>query len=304
MEIKSLLFSLFLRISVDAASEGSVELSSRSTEQASKNKLFQTSLIVPSFFHENDASCKTEIQRFLQEDDDTCQDSTSFQFISYNDNLRTCDWLKKGNKKRQKRKQAIYCPRDINGVRISDHCKQSCNLCSTCSYRCFQRKYITSDVCEHSTMCSECATMKPLHKTCRKLWDRCGKSENTSIYGGLDCSFVKHLHKCYMENIEEGYRETFVKYNWSWVEQPKLEYKPGPKSGRYDWFLTRKPFGPIVHDTTAIAGVLYTFSESVLKMSVFFPPLYPNESTRVQIEVEGEESEKIYVDECDILPFM
>ena len=107
-----------------------------------------------------------------------------------------------------------------------------------------------------------------------------------------------------MEKIDEDYRETFVKYNWSWVEQPKLEYKPGPKIGRYDWFLNRKPFEPIVNDTTAIAGVLYTFSESVLKMSVFFPPLYPKESTNVQVDVIGEESRKIYLDECEILPFM
>ena len=63
-------------------------------------------------------------------------------------------------------------------------------------------------------------------------------------------------------------------------------------------------FEPIVNDTTAIAGVLYTFSESVLKMSVFFPPLYPKESTKVQIDVVGKESGMIHLDECEILPFM
>ncbi|GFH61962.1 hypothetical protein CTEN210_18438 [Chaetoceros tenuissimus] len=307
MEMKAfVLLAILLRISVDAnvGTRRNNERISRYTEQIPRNELFLSKWRSSPFSDRNEEDCRNELQRLLQEDE-TCEDSTSFEFISYGDNLRTCDWLKKGNKKRQKRKQTVYCPRVIDEVRISDQCKQTCKLCSTCSYRCSQRKYIASDVCEHSTMCSECAKIKPLHKTCRKLWARCSDSENAPIYAGLDCSVVKDLHKCYMENIEEDYRETLVKYNWSWVEQPKLlEYKPGPKTGRYDWFLTRKPFEPIVNDTTAIAGVLYTFSESVLKMSVFFPPLYPNELTRVQIKVEGEESEQIYVDECDILPFI
>ena len=107
-----------------------------------------------------------------------------------------------------------------------------------------------------------------------------------------------------MENIEEDYRETLVKHDWSMVEHSRIENNPGPKDGRFDWFLTRKPFEPFVNDTTVIAGVLYTFSDSVLKISVFFPPLYPNESTKVQIEIQGEESGKLYKDECHILPFM
>ena len=303
MVMKYLLLAFVLRVSVFASQnigtdDSSIQLISTSIEQSSENELI---FAKKKGWRKSPFSDKTmKLKRHLQEDE-TCQDSMSFQFISYGDKLRTCKWLKRGNKKRQKRKQKNYCPRVIDGVRISDQCKQSCGLCSTCSYRCFQKKY----VCEHDTMCSNCANIKPLHRTCKNLWDKCGdSSDDTSIYGGLDCSNVKALDKCYMENIEEDYRETLVKYDWSMVEHSRIENNPGPKDGRFDWFLTRKPFEPIVNDTTVIAGVLYTFSDSVLKISVFFPPLYPNESTKVQIEIQGEESGKLYKDECHILPFM
>jgi hypothetical protein len=47
---------------------------------------------------------------------------------------------------------------------------------------------------------------------------------------------------------------------------------------RHRWFYERQPFGPIVDDTNIIAGVLFTYSKEILKMSVLFPPLYPQES--------------------------
>ncbi|GKY95923.1 hypothetical protein MPSEU_000552900 [Mayamaea pseudoterrestris] len=50
------------------------------------------------------------------------------------------------------------------------------------------------------------------------------------------------------------------------------------ESSRYEWFRARQPMAPIYGDTTMIAGVLFTLSQGTLKLTVLFPPLYPNES--------------------------
>jgi PhoD-like phosphatase len=49
------------------------------------------------------------------------------------------------------------------------------------------------------------------------------------------------------------------------------------KAYRHGWWRTRHPFEPIVGESTLIAGVVYTHSKSTLKMTVLFPPLYPEE---------------------------
>jgi hypothetical protein len=55
---------------------------------------------------------------------------------------------------------------------------------------------------------------------------------------------------------------------------------------RHGWFLNRQPNEPIVGDDTVIAGVLYTFSEDVLKLTVLFPPLHPTESRVAELIVK------------------
>lgn len=42
---------------------------------------------------------------------------------------------------------------------------------------------------------------------------------------------------------------------------------------RHEWYMDRNEFEPIVGESTLIAGVLYTLSDDILKMTVFFPPL-------------------------------
>jgi len=51
---------------------------------------------------------------------------------------------------------------------------------------------------------------------------------------------------------------------------------------RHGWFYNREPFQPIVGDEQGnlIAGVLFTNSKEVFKMTVIFPPLHPEEESR------------------------
>jgi hypothetical protein len=54
---------------------------------------------------------------------------------------------------------------------------------------------------------------------------------------------------------------------------------------RHSWWQTRQLFEPIVGESTAIAGVLYSHSKSTLKMTVLFPPLYPEENRFASVVV-------------------
>ena len=59
---------------------------------------------------------------------------------------------------------------------------------------------------------------------------------------------------------------------------------------RNAWFRNRLVHDPIVGEDTIVAGVLYTFSKSTLKMTIFFPPLYPAESRTATLIVTGQSS--------------
>lgn len=69
---------------------------------------------------------------------------------------------------------------------------------------------------------------------------------------------------------------------------------------RHAWFYNRKLFAPIVNDTNIIAGVLYTYSQQVFKMSVIFPPLHPLESRKCDVTLKSQTSQDEYKTSCDI----
>lgn len=106
MEIKYLLLALILRVSVFASQnvatdDGSIELISISIEQSSENELI---LGKKKEWRKSPFLGKTmELKRHLEEDE-TCQDSTSFQFISYGETLRTCKWVETRKQERAKEK--------------------------------------------------------------------------------------------------------------------------------------------------------------------------------------------------------
>ena len=61
---------------------------------------------------------------------------------------------------------------------------------------------------------------------------------------------------------------------------------PDRQGDRINWIRDRQPTRPMVGDDTMIVGVLYTFDASILKMNIFFPPLYPQESRRASITIK------------------
>jgi hypothetical protein len=90
--------------------------------------------------------------------------------------------------------------------------------------------------------------------------------------------------------------ECFAKYplhesfsSGSWWNKTNVSYSvllPDDPM-RYAWFRDRKPFEPIVGDETIIAGVIYTLSAGLLKMTVLFPPLHPVESRVVHVTIRN-----------------
>ena len=54
---------------------------------------------------------------------------------------------------------------------------------------------------------------------------------------------------------------------------------------RFQWIQARQPFEPIFGDDTTVAGVVYTLSNETLKMTVLFPPLYPQEGRTVNVYI-------------------
>jgi hypothetical protein len=72
---------------------------------------------------------------------------------------------------------------------------------------------------------------------------------------------------------------------------------------RHGWWYSRQPFQPIVGDVNLIAGVLYSYSREVFKMTVIFPPLHPVESRSCQVVIKPHQSNysgRAYYSQCTI----
>jgi hypothetical protein len=65
------------------------------------------------------------------------------------------------------------------------------------------------------------------------------------------------------------------------------------------FILNRKPFQPLEGSDTIIAGVLFSLSGGTLKLSAFFPPLYPSERRTAELLVKYQGS-PIAVKNCTI----
>jgi len=225
-----------------------------------------------------------------------CRDDPTFGFVNNMGKTKRCNWISNRKEKR--------APRYCHKKEISFACPEACDTCptETCSKKCFKSSLFTADVCEDDAICSSCMMSKPLFKTCKFLWDRCNHSDSHT-YGGLDCSEIHSLHKCY-KNIPAT-RESLVGISWFWAFNPIPTAKPpSHDSTRYQWIHSRKPYEPINAETTVIAGVLFTLSDFTLKMSVLFPPLFHWEATRAYLHVRGKTSLLEYETECDIIPYM
>jgi PhoD-like phosphatase len=76
------------------------------------------------------------------------------------------------------------------------------------------------------------------------------------------------------------------------------------KAYRHGWWRSRRPFEPILGESTLIAGVVYTHSKSTLKMTVLFPPLYPEESRNATLVVSRSKNRRRHLQSfpvpCDI----
>jgi hypothetical protein len=72
--------------------------------------------------------------------------------------------------------------------------------------------------------------------------------------------------------------------------------------GRLEWFQNRQLYGPIVgsEEKTLIAGALYTHSMETFKMTVLFPPLYPEESREAVVFLVGTTTGKMWERTCRI----
>jgi hypothetical protein len=78
-----------------------------------------------------------------------------------------------------------------------------------------------------------------------------------------------------------------------------------PLDGLYErlaWFRNREMYGPIVdsREDTLIAGVLYTHSMETLKMTVLFPPLFPEESREATVFLVGMQTATVWERKCKI----
>jgi hypothetical protein len=100
---------------------------------------------------------------------------------------------------------------------------------------------------------------------------------------------------CY-QSLDRSY-ESYTTLNW-WNSEPTQKYKE-PTS----FFKSRLQYGPLKDSTTVIAGVLFTLSNHTLKMTVLFPPLFPEESRVAKLLLTNRATgELVATRECDIIP--
>ena len=171
-----------------------------------------------------------------------------------------------------------------------------------CPQKCFRKKNFKSWICKNRSWCSNCGSVKSMWKTCKFLGENC-KINADNIYGGLDCERTRSAMSCYQPIQDSAIRykaEAFSLVDWATNQVPSFvtdDYD------RHKWFHARKPFEPIVGDSTVIAGVLFTFTKSKLKLSAIFPPLHKSESSRARLKVKAKSGkEQEYDAECDIVP--
>jgi hypothetical protein len=72
---------------------------------------------------------------------------------------------------------------------------------------------------------------------------------------------------------------------------------------RTSFFKDRLKYEPLKNSTSMIAGVLFSFSNHTLKMSVLFPPLYPEESRVAKLSLMNRDTgERVATRKCKIIP--
>jgi PhoD-like phosphatase len=100
---------------------------------------------------------------------------------------------------------------------------------------------------------------------------------------------------CY-ENFNRSF-EAYTTLDW-WNTKPTQKLRE-PTS----FFLNRLKYEPLKDSTTIIAGVLFSFSNHTLKMSVLFPPLHPEESRVAKLMLTKRDTGELVASrECDIIP--
>eukprot|EP00559_Dactyliosolen_fragilissimus_P006889 CAMPEP_0184870946 /NCGR_PEP_ID=MMETSP0580-20130426/39326_1 /TAXON_ID=1118495 /ORGANISM="Dactyliosolen fragilissimus" /LENGTH=731 /DNA_ID=CAMNT_0027373343 /DNA_START=60 /DNA_END=2252 /DNA_ORIENTATION=+ len=78
------------------------------------------------------------------------------------------------------------------------------------------------------------------------------------------------------------------------------EYASQLNKSRHEWFAGRGKDEPISGLDTMISAVLFTLSSNGLKLTAFFPPLYPGETRDAKLVVTGTVSGKEHKTSCDI----
>jgi PhoD-like phosphatase len=110
---------------------------------------------------------------------------------------------------------------------------------------------------------------------------------------------VSTLHQgndaCY-QSMDRSF-EAYTTLDW-WNTEPTERYIP-----QTSFFRTRQKYGPLEDKDTMIAGVLFSFSNYTLKMTVLFPPLYPDESRSAKLLLTNRNTgELVATRDCDIIP--
>lgn len=231
-----------------------------------------------------------------------CKDRTS-TFLYYG-NKKNCEWVRKWPSTRCKYHK------------INQYCPQTCGECETMSPT---RSPITQCIDDPNEFLYDNRKMRKcswieLHRN-----KRCSKSgvlDSCPLTCGVCTPQTRHptgsptishmpsssptqipmdIQTCYdhMSRLHEGKQEIMTSRTWYentlWIDRD-----------RHSWFRKRQPFEPIVGDTTVIAGILYSFSHEKLKLSVFFPPLYPRESKEAVLIVKGITSSTSIIRKCSI----
>ncbi|KAG7361567.1 PhoD-like phosphatase [Nitzschia inconspicua] len=109
-----------------------------------------------------------------------------------------------------------------------------------------------------------------------------------------NCQKKQRCECCYEWNPRQ---ESLSTLKW-WENTDALE----GDSSRLEWFRKRQVYEPIVDskERNLVAGVLYTHSQTTLKMTVLFPPLYPEETRQAAVFVIGTSTGKLWEQTCNI----
>lgn len=103
-----------------------------------------------------------------------------------------------------------------------------------------------------------------------------------------DC-YANHAHLEYM-TAGDWWLNTRVPRAMNTAEQ----------RARFQWIQSRQPFQPIHGDATIIAGVIYTLHKGILRMTILFPPLFPQEGRNVTVSLKDNTSNVEKTGFCEI----